>query len=177
MNKPSETIREQMLAFRCPRWEEFPQVELYMDQLIEYINTVLEPLSLNDESAFVTKSMVNNYVKSALLLPPVKKRYSQKHVGYLLVICLLKLCYPLHEIGELIDIYRNLPDKQIELHYDRFATIFEKSLHEIFAADQLTYQLYEEPTVQQQLMNTGIRALTCRLYSEYLLQRCREQTA
>lgn len=170
MNKTSVQIRQDMVDFQGPKWDEFPPVDLYMDQIVEYINTSLQKLCMNDETKFITKSMVNNYVKNSVLIPPVKKKYNRNHIGYLIVVCLLKQCFSLAEIGEMIEIYRNLKDKKIQLHYDHFMMSFETCLHEVFEKEQISFQLYEDPTKEQTLMESGIKTVVYKLYTQYLLR-------
>ncbi|MBQ8080159.1 MAG: DUF1836 domain-containing protein [Oscillospiraceae bacterium] len=74
-------------GFHLPRWEEFPDLEIYMDQMIVLINRYL-PFQEHDKP--VTASMINNYVKQGLMPPPVRKKYGRSHLAYLVVICLLK---------------------------------------------------------------------------------------
>ena len=44
--------------------------------------------------------MVNNYVKHGLIPAPVKKRYNQKHLAFLIAITLLKQVLTLPEIKQ-----------------------------------------------------------------------------
>ncbi|MCR5717813.1 MAG: DUF1836 domain-containing protein [Oscillospiraceae bacterium] len=74
-------------GFVLPRWEDFPDLELYMDQMIVLINRYL---SFQDDDKVVTASMINNYVKARLMPAPVRKKYGRSHLAYLVVICSLK---------------------------------------------------------------------------------------
>ena len=60
--------------FHMPRYDEIPDIDLYMDQLLVYIDKVLAPLSVNEQEKALTTSMVNNYVKQGILPATVKKR-------------------------------------------------------------------------------------------------------
>ncbi|MFQ7058586.1 MAG: DUF1836 domain-containing protein [Turicibacter sanguinis] len=42
--------------------------------------------------------MLNNYVKQKVVSPPLNRRYNEKHLAYLIVVCLLKQVYSLTEI-------------------------------------------------------------------------------
>ncbi|WP_290172180.1 hypothetical protein, partial [uncultured Dubosiella sp.] len=57
------------------------------------------------------------------------------------------------------------------LHYDRFIAIFENSIHEIFETDQLTYQLYTDPSNEQKLMDSAIKTVVYKIYTLYLLRK------
>ena len=51
----SVTINE----FRMPRYQELPDMGLYLDQVVRYVNNSLEALGCQE----ITASMVSNYVK------------------------------------------------------------------------------------------------------------------
>lgn len=104
------------------RWQNLPDIELYMDQLITYIEMQLNFLVVNDEN-LITPSMVNNYVKLKLIPKPVKKRYHKEHLAYLTAITVLKQVIP-------IPIVKNGVDQLIDIHghkeaYNLFCDVFE----------------------------------------------------
>lgn len=97
----SETVRMQ-LGQRClPKWEELPDFELYMDQVIALVGRCLET-GCGGEEHQLTSSMVNNYVKMGAMPAPFKKRYSRTHLAHLLVICTLKQVMPIAAICAMI---------------------------------------------------------------------------
>ena len=69
-----------------PKWEEFPDFELYMEQLVSLGNRYLACFSETP----LTSSMINSYVKKGLMSRPEKKRYRAEHIAELIVISLLK---------------------------------------------------------------------------------------
>jgi hypothetical protein len=91
--------REQLKTIDFPKWDGLPKFELYMDQVVEYVNGVLEPLGM----ATVTPMMINNYVKKKVLLAPIKKKYQTLHVADILIISLMKPVFSLDEIRMAID--------------------------------------------------------------------------
>ena len=103
-----------------PRWEELPDLELYLDQVIALMERYLGASAASGKP--LTSSMVNNYVKTGLLPAPVKKRYARKHLAYLLVICALKPVLPLSAIQKLLS--ADATDEEIAQLYDRFCTLF-----------------------------------------------------
>ena len=88
--------------FHIPRWEQLPSIDLYMDQLLVYIANSLGAYFACTGTAGLTKSMVNNYVKSKIVDAPVNKKYPRLSVAMLVVVCILKNCYATEEIGKLI---------------------------------------------------------------------------
>ncbi|MEG0338617.1 MAG: DUF1836 domain-containing protein [Oscillospiraceae bacterium] len=114
-----------------PRWEELPDIDLYMDQLIFFIQKHLKNLFLYDTE--LTPSMVNNYVKQKLLPAPIKKRYSREHIAALFVICNLKQVLSITEIKEIID---NCAYVTQEESYNSFCSEQEKALQNAESAVQ-----------------------------------------
>ena len=55
--------------FSYPKWEDIPNIDLYLDQVLLYVNQVCAPIS-PDKDKGLTASMVNNYVKHAYLTKP-----------------------------------------------------------------------------------------------------------
>ena len=74
---------------KLPEFETLPDVNLYMDQIVSYIDTILSPYS-RDEQKLITSFMVNNYVKAKIIEAPTLKRYNKNQLSYLIAICLLK---------------------------------------------------------------------------------------
>ena len=67
--------------------EEIPNIDLYMDQVLSFINDRTRYLTRNPkEDKIFTKTMINNYAKTKILPPPVKKKYSKDHILLLLFI-------------------------------------------------------------------------------------------
>lgn len=160
--------------YRAPRWEDFPTVDLYMDQVISLLSRWLEPLSQSGKPA-VTASMINNYVKHSIVRPPEKKHYKPYHLGYLYVVFVLKQCFSLQEISALIQIYSDIENKErIGRDFNSFASMFEESLHEVMKTGNITYDSFEEPTWQQQLMRASIRTIAYRLYTAARIEQTKE---
>lgn len=81
-------------------WEKLPDIELYMDQLLTYVNR-LEPLEPLDGG--LTKSMVNNYIKQEIIARPNGKRYTREHITSLSMLQLLKEVLPISICKELFE--------------------------------------------------------------------------
>ncbi len=125
-----ESYCELISQLHLPRFEEIPDIPLYMDQLIGYVSKQVELFALPNEK-LLTNSMVNNYVKMRLVPQPQAKRYQPLHVAYLIVVCLAKRMYSMNEIERLIgiDIQHRF---QAPSAYDRFVDLFEGSLRAFF---------------------------------------------
>lgn len=120
---------DDLLSLRLPRFEEFPSFELYIDQVIAFINESLSVFVLNDEPV-ITPAMINNYVKNGLLHPPVKKKYNRDHLAKLIFICIGKRMLSISDIGEALATMIRVFDLENgynlfcdELEYEIFSTV------------------------------------------------------
>ncbi|MDO4766465.1 MAG: DUF1836 domain-containing protein [Eubacteriales bacterium] len=100
---------------RLIHWQEMPAFEIYSDQLITIVNRELSFMNIE-----VTNSMVNNYVKHKVMPLPIKKKYNQIHIAYLIMISLLKSAFSMEEIKHF---FQTCP---VEQGYDRFCDIFQE---------------------------------------------------
>lgn len=104
-----------------PRWQQLPDFELYMDQVISLMQKYIEPYILTEDA--LTPSMINNYVKMEALPAPMKKRYSKDHIARLIVICLMKKQLSIPTISNLIKV--ETETKGIDNFYNAFVEEYE----------------------------------------------------
>ena len=93
--------------YELPTYEQLPHVPLYMEQVVGYINDVLDPLT-PDEKKQLTSFMVNNYVKAKMIQEPEKKKYGENQLGYLIAITALKNTMSMSEISLLMEMDKSL---------------------------------------------------------------------
>ncbi|MGL4571535.1 MAG: DUF1836 domain-containing protein [Clostridium sp.] len=60
--------------------EEIPEIDLYMDQVIQLFENKYSEAKRNDDDKVLTKTMINNYAKGKLLMPIQNKKYSKEHL-------------------------------------------------------------------------------------------------
>ena len=82
--------------------DDIPEIDLYMDQLISFMDTRLQPILRHPEDKALTKTMINNYAKNRLLPPPDKKRYSREHLLLLILIFYYKGVLQLSDIETIL---------------------------------------------------------------------------
>ena len=44
--------------FHIPRWNELPEIDLYLDQVVNYLEKYLGQYSVNKEDKIITKTMI-----------------------------------------------------------------------------------------------------------------------
>ena len=114
--------------YESPAWERLPELELYMDQVITFMNRQLEPFSAGGER-LLTPSMINNYVKDGVLPSPEKKKYSRDHIAMLFMVCTLKSVLSLPEIDALV--HGLTEGKEVNEQYPEFAQAHNAAIKEI----------------------------------------------
>lgn len=83
--------------------DEIPNIDLYMDQVLSFVNEKTRYLTRNpEEDKIFTKTMINNYAKTKILPAPVKKKYSKDHILLLLLIYYFKGVLSVGDTGELL---------------------------------------------------------------------------
>ena len=113
-------------TFRMPRYQELPNVGLYLEQTAKYINGFLAPLGCME----ITTSMISNYVKQKLIDGPVKKQYYADQIAYLFFIALAKNVLSMEHIRELFQMQKATYDNQIA--YDYFCCELENHIFYLF---------------------------------------------
>ncbi|MFA9464193.1 MAG: DUF1836 domain-containing protein [Velocimicrobium sp.] len=80
---------------------EIPNIALYMDQVTTFMDEHLNASKRYPEDKLLTKTMINNYTKNALLPPPNKKKYSKEHMLLLIFIYYFKNILSINDIQNL----------------------------------------------------------------------------
>ena len=89
-------------TFSYPKWEEIPSINLYLDQVLLYVNQICPPASPDKEKG-LTASMVNNYVKHGISVNLKKKKYQRKQIARLIAITTLKSVFSIQEIAQTLN--------------------------------------------------------------------------
>lgn len=90
-------------GYQGARWDEMPDLELYMDQVITYLKRQLSPFQDSPEENLITPSIINNYVKAGFVPRPERKKYARTHLASLTMACTLKRVLPIESVKKLIE--------------------------------------------------------------------------
>ena len=145
-----------------PEWNELPDIDLYMDQVVTYLSRIFQSALPKGE---ITKAMVNNYVKFGLVARPNKKKYDPTHLATLLIICVLKQALNMETIHGMLEV---LFDEGPQKGYARFCQGM-KRLEEAASAGELIINWKEESSIDQTMM-LGIMAAMCTIETYWMLQ-------
>ena len=128
-----------------PKWSELPTIDLYLDQVLLYVNQ-LDSSSIVDDDKGLTAAMINNYVKNGHLDKPIKKKYSRRQLARLIVITCLKNVFAIKEISKTISSLTK--DGDSEAMYDNFVMCMNEEkregLPEVIVSACDTVRLYKK---------------------------------
>ena len=164
--KDSHYIKE-ILEFHLPRFNELPDIDLYMDQVLNIIENSLIIFSSENDENIITKSMINNYVKQNVIEKPFKKRYKKFHVAYLIIISILKKVLSISEISKII----NNQDYEVEEFYNMFCNELEYSLKSTFlneSKDEQTKLI--DDNIHNKILVAATRAFANKVYVQKFIE-------
>lgn len=98
-----ETIIDDLKLEKQVKLEDFPKVDLYMDQVIQLFESTYKETLRNDTEKVLTKTMINNYAKGKLLFPIENKKYTTDHLILISLIYQLKGVLSISDIKESLD--------------------------------------------------------------------------
>lgn len=105
-----------------PRWSELPCGPFFNKEMTDYINKTFD--FFLKESGGLTPTMVQNYVKWEMFPSPSGRKYTKKHLAYLIVISILKDVLTIQEVHQ--GIYLSLQLMHVEQAYNVFISSLEK---------------------------------------------------
>lgn len=116
----TEIWNSQFAAQKTATWDRIPDIELYMDQVVTFLDRQLVIQRESEEERIITPSMINNYTKDNVIPRAESKKYSRDHIALLMVICSLKKVLSMPDLSNLLkDLKANEGDK-VEKFYERF---------------------------------------------------------
>lgn len=152
---------ENIENYHLPRWNELPNIDLYMDQVLNYIEDCLSKyIKLDKGEKLITKTMINNYVKQEIIESPTNKKYNKLHLAKLFVICILKEVYSINDIKNLIELA--LETSPANKAYDQFCDVLEESLLSTFNGTE--YSSEKKLTNEQYILKNVVQSFVNKLY-------------
>lgn len=110
--------------------QEMPDIDLYMDQVIQLFNHTFADTKRNVDEKVLTKTMINNYAKGKLFIPIKNKKYSKKHLILISLVYQLKGALSINDIKTTLDgINKKLTNEDFELEkfYKSFLSIQQRN--------------------------------------------------
>lgn len=169
----TEQIKDSVRGFRLPRYQEIPDVGLYLEQVTKYISDSLQPLG----GLAITGSMISNYVKRGLVANPVKKQYDRDQIAYLIYIAVVKTVLSMEDIRMTVQLQKHAYENEVAYNY--FCSEFENLLNFIFGIGEYEDDHREKSTAEKVMLRNTIISVTHKIYLDQLfaaLQRLEPET-
>ncbi|MBN1069615.1 MULTISPECIES: DUF1836 domain-containing protein [Clostridium] len=103
MTKDILNIMENLNLDKKINLEDIPELDLYMDQVIQLFENKLSVLKRKEDDKVLTKTMINNYAKAKLLMSIKNKKYSKEHLILMSLIYDLKGALSINDIKLTLD--------------------------------------------------------------------------
>ena len=155
-------MKTSIQGFHMPRYQDIPNMGLYLEQTTKYLNHFLAPLGCME----VTSSMISNYVKKGLIASPVKKLYYADQIAYLFFIIIAKQVLSMENIIELSE--RQKKTYTIPVAYDYFCSELENMLYYVFGLNDSVAQIGVTASHEKTMLRNVIIAAAHIIY----LDRC-----
>lgn len=142
-----------------PAYDEFPDIELYMDQVLDFLSRSHTSLRKGDK---LSSAMVNNYIKAELLPRAKGKKYSRTHLAHLTIIQRLKHTLSVKDTGTLMSAVKD------ERSDKEFYEVFRKMVDE--TAGTIAQQVINSSeSLPDTAMRMAVWGYLSRVASEYIL--------
>lgn len=155
-------MKNSIQDFHMPRYQDIPNMGLYLEQTTKYLNYFLAPLGCME----VTSSMISNYVKKGLIPSPVKKLYYADQIAYLFFIIIAKQVLPMENIITLAE--RQKVTYTVPVAYDYFCRELENMLYFVFGITDNVAQIGVTASQEKTMLRSVIIAASQIIY----LDRC-----
>lgn len=155
--------------FSLPRYNEIPNVGLYLEQVVKYISEHLSPLG--DFS--LTGSMISNYVKKKLIANPVKKQYNRDQIAYLIFIALAKNVLSMEDIRLLFDLQEKSYTPEVAYNY--LCVELENVLGHVFGIKDAPDVIGVHNSRTKNMLRNVIITIAHRIYLDKYLVKLHEE--
>jgi predicted CopG family antitoxin len=103
--EPKEKSFDDIIKELCLKDEikisDIPKIDLYVEQVIGFIEDNMGHVKRNENDKLITKTMVGNYTRDGVLMPSKNKKYSKNHIIMLILIYNLKQILSIEDIKTL----------------------------------------------------------------------------
>ena len=155
--------------YALPRYDQIPDIGLYLEQLTKYISEYTEPLGL----APLTGSMVSNYVKQGIIQRPLKKQYSREQIAYLIFISLAKSILSLDDLQKFIALQERT--YSVSTAYDYFRQELETALHFVFDPGDQPLRVSPYGADEKTILRNIVITIAHKIYLEKFIDAVTEQ--
>jgi hypothetical protein len=102
MSEAKDTDRPLPVMSLPSEWDRLPDIGLYMDQVVTYLERELGTPKAPGGERIATPSMINNYAKAGIIPRAEGKKYSRQHIAILLSAFTLKQVLSIQDMSSLM---------------------------------------------------------------------------
>lgn len=161
-------LSAEMKSFHLPAYNEIPDVGLYLEQTVKYINAFFAPFPDME----LTASMVSNYVKKGLVVSPVKKQYSREQIAYLIYISAAKVAVSIDNIKLMLSLQQET--YPIDVAYEYFRSELKNMVDFVFGVKEKPENVGSEETEQKFLLRKAVTAFAHKMYLDMYFAALKE---
>ena len=172
-------IKKQLLSIEYVNPDLIPNIDLYMDQVTTFMDKHLFSPDKSEDEHIITKTMINNYAKSELIPPPVKKKYSKDHMLMLILIHYLKNFLSIGDINSLFkpikeNFINNSNEINLEYIYQEIFNEYNKQLPDFMQALDKKYNASKSSFIglpDEQAQTLQLFSLVCSISLDIYIQK------
>ncbi|MCK8061226.1 MULTISPECIES: DUF1836 domain-containing protein [unclassified Fusibacter] len=157
----------ELLSHSSRSAERIPEIPLYMDQVLSYLDASLENLKRSENEPCITKTMINNYVKAGLLQAPVKKKYTRSHMMALTMLYRLKSVLQVKDIEAVLGEQK---EEGLEMLYEEFLMI-EKEIGRNLSEKYENFDFEDEDSIHKAILQLAVEADMNKRLMEHLIDK------
>lgn len=157
-SKTREKIAEPARIFHLPKYEDIPDVGLYLEQTVKYINSYFDSF----DGMNLTASMVSNYVKKGLVANAVKKQYYREQIAYLFFIAVAKNVLSMENLSLFISVQKE--SYTVKKAYDYFTDELENVMEFVFGIKDSLDEIGNDDTEEKTMLRSTIITAAYKIY-------------
>lgn len=155
---------DELSALSLPEYDALPQIDLYMDQVIGYLNRLLCRVCRSEDGMPLTKNRINNYVKDGHVERPIQKKYDRDQLAVLYMLCCAKQTLSISEASALLS---GMSGDGIGPLYDRFCKMQSAAFAE--SAKDLAAVCRDRAALREKALELTLRSTAQRYLAEEII--------
>ncbi|GIO23736.1 DUF1836 domain-containing protein [Oceanobacillus sp. J11TS1] len=152
--------------------ENIPDLDLYMDQVIQLFESKFASSKRYEEDKVLTKTMINNYAKAKLFFPIKNKKYSKEHLLIISMIYQMKSVLSMKDIGKTFEgINHRIQEDELDLEnfYNNYIQLMDRNVvrfkeyikeQEEIVEKELDTNVVNDTYLQQVLLITSLTGMS-----------------
>lgn len=167
--KQINNLKEICTNFHLPKYDEIPDIGLYLEQTTQYINDFFEVIPGME----ITNSMISNYVKKGIVERSIKKKYYRRQIACLLFITLAKSVCSMENIYLLFEL--QLASYEDKIAYDYLCNEVKNVMDYVFGLKDSLDSVGVTSSLTKDLLRTTIVAVAHKMYLDLSLDEIKKQ--